>query len=152
MWNQTPKWDVYVMGHLPRHQKYLELRGWLTRGKMEELMEKAENNGGSAEGCAKVIRDFGKGPRTDWTFNDEAMFSTDDLFSYIFINNFELIFNLLELVQHFCPFTIRLFHPFIDELMGFLDLTQLKKKYSGIYQQINKSKRLIIKNIELFTA
>jgi len=85
MWNQKPKWDVYVMGHLPRHQEYLELRGWLTKGKMESLMQEAEANGGEAKGCAKVIRDFGRGPRTDWTFNDEAMFSMDELFTNIFI-------------------------------------------------------------------
>jgi hypothetical protein len=85
MWNQKPKWDIYVMGHIPEHKKYLEIRGWLTKGKMEKLMEIVEQSGSSAEGCAKVIRNFGNGPRTDWTFNDEAMFDTDELFSSIFI-------------------------------------------------------------------
>ena len=47
-------------------------------------MDKAEASGGSADGCTKVIRNFGNGPRTDWTFNDEAMFDIEKLFSEVF--------------------------------------------------------------------
>ncbi len=85
MWGQKPKWDIYVMGHLPENKEYLELRGWLTKERIQELMDKAEASDGSADGCVKVIRNFGNGPRTDWTFNDEAMFDIEKLFSDVLV-------------------------------------------------------------------
>jgi hypothetical protein len=48
-------------------------------------MDKAEASDGSADGCVKVIRNFGNGPRTDWTFNDEAMFDIEKLFSDVLV-------------------------------------------------------------------
>ena len=40
-WGQTPKWDIYVMGHLPESQEHLEL--WLAnQRKNPRTVDKAE--------------------------------------------------------------------------------------------------------------